>query len=158
MAIDLSTRGSFRHWTVEIPVWSVLAALLLLPLLVLPLWVATADAEESIPLSRNEVMADGAGNRTWHGAMLNPSDSLYRELAVTIRFLDANNRPVGETRGQIEQLQPGESLPLQAALPETAVRMQVYSLQWRTGRRNAGRLLGPYVPWEFGYLQYGPKD
>lgn len=74
--------------------------------------------------------------------MLNPSDSEFRELAVTIRFLDASNQPVGEARGQIAQLQPGDSLPLKAALPKTAVRMQMYSLQWRAGRRNFGRLLG----------------
>ena len=158
MAINTNTRGGFRHWTVEVPVWSILAALMLLPLLALPVWVATADAEESIPLSRNEVVVDSAGNRTWYGTMLNPTDSIYRELAVTIRFLDANDHAVGEARGQIAQLQPGESLPLQAALPATAVRMQMYSLQWRTGRRNVGRLLGPYRPWEFGYLQYDPAD
>lgn len=159
MAINLHTAGGFRRWTVEIPVWSILAALMMLPPLALVVFMnSSAEAEESIPLSRNEVVVDAAGDRTWYGTMLNPSDSEYRELAVTIRFLDASNQPVGEARGQIEQLRPGDSLPLKAALPKTAVRMQMYSLQWRTGRRNFGYLLGPYRPWEFGYLQYDPAS
>lgn len=40
-------------------------------------------------------------------------------------------------------------------IPVPAVRMQMYSLHWRAGRKfDIGRLFGPYQPWEFGYLQY----
>ena len=99
----------------------------------------------------------GAGNRTWYGAFQNASGSEDREVAVTIRFLDNNNGPVGEVRGQVERLAPGESLPLQGPLPKTAARMQVYSVQRRTGPDNLGRLLGPYRPWEFGVLQNPEK-
>ena len=157
LAINWKNRGPLR-WTLELPVWLVLGGLAMVPLFALFALFRFYDAEESIPLSRNEVVVDAAGGRTWYGTMLNPSDSEYRELAVTIRFLDANGQPVGEARGQRDLMRPGDNLPLQAALPATAERMQMYSLQWRTGRKNVGRLLGPYQPWEFGYLQYEPED
>ena len=84
------------------------------------------------------------------------ADSLYREVAVTIRFLDRDGQPVGETSGRADRLEPGEELKLQAPLPSQAESMQVYALQWRTG--DVGRLLGPWAPWPFGYLQYDPSD
>ncbi len=157
MAIKLHTGGGFGSWTLEFKVWHILTALILLPMLVMFVLVATYF-DEALVISRNEIVSDAQGLRDWHGTLLNPSDSAYREIAVTIRFLDAQDQPVGETRGQIEQLLPGESLSLEGALPETAVRMQVYSLQWRTGRRNVGRLFGPYKPWEFAYVQYDPAE
>ena len=162
MALRLNSRGGFLHWTLEIPAWTILIALLLVPVAAfligrMAISLATNDAEEDIPLSRNEVVADGTGNRIWYGAFQNASGSEDREVAVTIRFLDNNNVPVGEVRGQVERLSPGESLPLQGPLPKTAARMQVYSVQRRTGPDNLGRLLGPYRPWEFGVLQNPEK-
>lgn len=155
--MTLHTGGGFGSWTLEFKVWHLLAALILLPLLVMFALVATYF-DEALVVSRNEIVSDAQDQRHWYGTLLNPTDSVYREIAVTIRFLDAEDQPVGETRGQIEQLLPGENLPLEGALPESAARMQVYSLQWRTGRRNVGRLFGPYTPWEFGYLQYDPSE
>ncbi len=157
MAINLHTHGGFGSWTLEFKVWHLLAALILLPLLVMAVLAATYF-DEGLVISRNEIVINAQDQRQWHGTLLNPSDSAYREIAVTIRFLDAQDQPVGEARGEIEQLLPGESLPLEGTLPETAERMQVYSLQWRTGRRNVGRLFGPYQPWEFRYLQFDPSD
>ena len=161
MALRLNSRGGFLHWTLEIPARAILIVLILVPpsaFLIgrLAIGLAINDAEEDFPLIRNEVVVDGTGNRIWHGSFLNPRDSDYREVAATIRFLDANNRPVGEVRGQVERLGTGESLPLQGPLPQTAARMQVYSLQRRTEPDNSGRLLGPYRPWEFGYLMLDP--
>ena len=66
-----------------------------------------------------------------------------------------DGQPVGKTSGRADRLEPGEELNLQAPLPSQAESMQVYSLQWRTG--DVGRLLGPWAPWPFGYLQYDPS-
>lgn len=161
MTPRLNKRGGFTQWTVEIPAWSLLVALLLVPpsvLLIgrLAIGLGINDDEEDFPLIRNEVVVDETGARTWRGAFLNPRDSDYRDVAATVRFLDANNQAVGEARGQIERLGTGERLLLEGTLPPTAVRMQVYSLQRRTGPDNFGRLLGPYFPWEFGYLMVDP--
>lgn len=161
MAPRLNTRGGFLHWTLEIPAWTLLVALALVPpsvLLIgrLAIGLANNDAEHDFPLVRNEVVVDEAGSRIWHGSFLNPTDNEYREVAATIRFLDANNQPVGEVRAQVERLATRESLPLQGPLPTAAARMQVYSLQRRTGPNNLGRWFGPYLPWEFGYLMAEP--
>ena len=133
----------------------VVVGLIVLPLLVLFVMAATDD-DENIVLSRNDVITDASGVRTWHGTMMNRTDSQYREIAVTIRFLDSAGQPVGEATGSTDRLEPGEKLDLQAPLPSQAKNIQVYSLQWRTGRHNVGRLLGPWAPWSFGYLQYDP--
>ena len=161
MALRLKSAGGFLHWTLEIPAWTVLVVLMLVPVMAfgigkLAIGLSINDAEDDIPMSRNQVLVDAAGNRTWYGAILNPTDREYREVAVTIRFLDANNHAVGEVRGNAERLGTGESLALQGPLPRTAARMQVYSLQRRVGPENFGKLFGPYLPWEFGYLQYDP--
>ena len=49
--------------------------------------------------------------------MMNRTDSLYREVAVTIRLLDRDGQPVGEPSGRADRLEPGEELNLQALLP-----------------------------------------
>ncbi len=82
----------------------------------------------------------------------------FVEVAVTIHFLDKDNKTVGETSARTNVLAAGQMLPLEAALPPSAVRMQMYSLQWRKAEDlTSGRLFGPYRPWEFGYLQYDPN-
>ncbi len=139
-----------------IPAWAGVASLVMLPLLALFVMAATDD-DENVVLSRNDVITDASGTRTWHGTMMNRTDSQYREVAVTIRFLDRDGGQVGEASGRANHLDPGEELNLQALLPSQAKTMQVYSLQWRTGRYNVGRLLGPWRSWAFGYLQYDPS-
>lgn len=150
------TNGWLKH-QVAIPIWAVVAVLVVLPILALFVMAAT-NADENIVLSRNDVTTDASGTQTWHGTLMNRTDSQYREIAVTIRFLDQKNQSVGETKGSIDQLAPGEKLHLQAPLPSRAKSIQIYSLQWRTGRNNVGRLLGPWAPWSFGYLQYDPSN
>jgi len=57
---------------------------------------AALSDDENVVLSRNDVVTDTSGTRTWHGTMMNRTDSPYREVAVTIRFLDRirfNNHP-----------------------------------------------------------------
>jgi hypothetical protein len=155
MATTVNHVDGWRGHQWVIPAWVGLAALIVLPLLVVFVLAATDD-DENVVLSRNDVVTDASGNRTWHGAMMNRTGSVYREVAVTIRFLDLDGQPAGEASGNADRLEPGEKLNLQAQLPAQAVSMQVYSLQWRTG--NVGRLLGPWAPWQFGYLQYDPSD
>jgi hypothetical protein len=125
------------------------------PLLVL-YGLAATHPDENVVLSRNQVLTDASGARTWHGTMLNRTDSPYRDVVATIRFLGADDQSVGQISGVADHLKPGEMLNLQAPLPPQAVRMQVYSLQWRTG--HVGRLLGPWAPWSFGYVQYDPSE
>jgi hypothetical protein len=137
----------------SIPVWVVLAAIFLPALLGAWVMLATED-DSNIALSRNEVLTDDSGARSWYGTMTNQTESQYREVAVVIRFLDGDGKPVAEVSGTAGRMEPGDDLKLQAVLPEDAVQMQVYSLQWRTGTANVGRLLGPWAPWQFGYLQY----
>ena len=123
---------------------------------ILVLWVLGAtDDDGNIALTQNDVLVEATGKRTWQGRMSNTTDSQYRDIAVTIRFLDQNDQPVGEISGSVQKLEPGESMPLQADLPVEAARMQVYSLSWRTGRndKSVGEPLGPWAPWEFGYVQ-----
>jgi hypothetical protein len=46
-------------------------------------------------------------------------------------------------------------LDLQAPLPPDAVRIRIYSVQWRMD--GMGVLMGPFrEPWEFGYLMIDP--
>lgn len=139
-------------------VWAVSAAAVLLPLIALWVLAVRAGDDEIVTVARNEVVQDGTGNRLWRGAMLNRADTDYREVAVTIRFLDKDGRTVGETSARTDVLGAGQMLPLEAPLPASAVRMQMYSLQWRAGKdRTINGLFGPYKPWEFGYLQYDPR-
>jgi len=135
-------------------VWGVAVAAVLLPLA--DLWVTAVHGgdDEIVTLARNDVVPSAGGGRIWRGAMLNTGDEYY-DVDVRIRFLDANNDTVGETSAHANVLGSKELLQLEAPLPASAARMQVYSLHWRAGKAfSVGRLFGAYQPWEFGYLQY----
>jgi hypothetical protein len=88
-----NTQKNWSDWRIEIKVWKILAALVILPILVI--WMLVVHQEdEIIALSRNEVVTDTAGNRVWHGTFINTADIPFRDLAVTVNFLDRN----GNTR------------------------------------------------------------
>ena len=129
-------------------------ALVVIPLVILWVMLATDD-DGNIALVRNDVVQEGSRGRFWYGTMGNTTDSQYREIAVTIRFLDSNDQPVGEISGSTDVLEPGGSFRLQAPLAPEAVAIQVYSLEWRTGRNNkkTDPPLGPWAPWPFGHVQ-----
>jgi hypothetical protein len=139
-----------RFWK-RLP-WMIVAALILLPLAALYVLAAT-DPTDNIALSRNEVVQGAAGGRVWKGTMWNHSDSLYEDLDTVILFVDREGKPVGQARGGARRLDPGEVFHLEAPLPLEAARMQVYQLRWRTNGSDRLVALGPYQPWEFGYLQ-----
>jgi hypothetical protein len=79
-----------------------------------------------------------------------------RDVAVTVDLLDSANRTVGKAEAEAAELTFGRRLDLQAPLPPDAVRLRIYSVQWRMDRTNA--LMGPFrEPWEFGYLMVDPR-
>lgn len=154
MTDDDSSKGRFGGNQRNKGIRLAVSALVVVPLFVL--WVILAtDDDSNIALVRNDVSQDVSGTRTWHGTMGNTTDSQYREIVVTIRFLDSNDQAVGEISGSADVLEPDESFTLQAPLPPEAVAMQVYSLEWVTGRKDkkTDPPLGPWAPWPFGHVQ-----
>jgi hypothetical protein len=144
----------FSHWTIEIKVWKLLVALVILPILVLWFNVVHQD-DEILALIRNEVATDAAGQRTWAGSFVNSNERPLRDVGVTVDFLDRENRTVGKAEAESAELTFGSRLDLQVPLPPGAVRLRIDSVQWRMDGR--GVLMGPFrEPWEFGYLMIDP--
>lgn len=144
----------FSRWTVEIKVWKILAALVILPILVLWFRVVHQD-DEILALVRNEVATDGAGQRIWAGSFVNTNEKPLRDVGVTVEFLDGQNRRVGKAEAQTDELTSRGRLELLAPLTRDAARLRIYSVQWRMDGR--GVLMGPFrEPWEFGYLMADP--
>jgi hypothetical protein len=154
----MTTEGNmpnrWSNWTIEIKVWKILAALVILPILVLWFRIVHQD-DEILALSRNEVVTDAAGQRNWTGSFVNTNEKPLRDVGVTVDFLDRENRAVAKTKAEAAELTFGSRLDLQAPLPPDAVKLRVYSVQWRMDGR--GVLMGPFrEPWEFGYLMVDP--
>ena len=159
-----------KRWTsrtIEIKVWKILAALVILPILVMWYRVVHQD-DEILALVRNEVVTDAAGQRSWAGSFVNTNERRLRDVAVTVDLLDSQNRTVGKAKAEAAELPFGTRLDLQAPLPTDAVRLRIYSVQWRMdrtaadgwlGRASASALMGPFrEPWEFGYLMVDPPN
>ena len=157
----------WSSWTIEIKVWKILAALVILPILVLWFRVVHQN-DEILALVRNDVVTDAAGQRTWAGSFVNTNGRTLRDVAVTVDLLDSQDRTVGKAETETDELTFGERLDLQAPLPTDAVRLRIYSVQWRMdvtaadrwlGRASASALMGPFrEPWEFGYLMVEPAN
>jgi hypothetical protein len=145
----------WTRWTIQIKVWKILAALIILPILVLWYRVVNQD-DEILALVRSDVVTD-AGQRAWAGSFVNTNDRTLRDVAVTVDFLDGENRPVGKVKAEAVELPFGGRLDLQAPLPLDAVRLRIYSVQWRMEGGHAA-LMGPFrESWEFGYLMVNPS-
>jgi hypothetical protein len=144
----------WSSWTIEIKVWKILAALIILPMLVL--WYRVVHQnDEILALVRNEVVMQAVGERTWAGSFVNTNERTLRDVAVTVDFLDSQDRTVAKAEAEAAELSFGSRLDLRAPLPPDAVRLRIYSVQWRMGRTAA--LMGPFrIPWEFGYLMADP--
>ena len=154
MTTGQDTPRRFSSWTIEIKVWKILAALVILPIFILWFRIVHQD-DEILALSRNEVISGAAGERTWVGTFVNTNDRPLRDVGVTVDFLDRENRTVGKAEAEAAELTSGRRLDLEASLPPDAVRLRIHSVQWRMGGR--GVLMGPFrEPWEFGYLMVGP--
>ena len=144
----------WSSWTLEIKVWKILAVLVILPILVMWFMIVHQN-DEILALIRNEVLTDAAGQRTWAGSFVNTNDRALRDVAVTVDFLDSQGRTVGKAKAEAAELRLSARLDLQAPLPPDAVRLRIYSVQWRMGRTAV--LMGPFrEPWEFGYLMADP--
>ena len=145
----------WSNWTIEIKVWKILAALVVLPILVM-WWRVVHQNDEILALVRNEVVMDAAGQRTWTGSFVNTNERTLRDVAVTVDLLDSENRTVAKAEAEAAELTTGKRLNLQAPLPADAVRLRIYSVQWRMDQGPAA-LMGPFrIPWEFGYLMADP--
>lgn len=157
MTNDQAPRRHWSTWTLEIKVkvWKILAALVILPILVM--WYRVVHQnDEILALIRNEVVMDAAGERTWEGTFVNTNRRTLRDVVVTVNLLDSQDRPVAKAEAEAEELPEGARLDLQAALPPEAVRLRIYSVQWRMDGTAA--LMGPFRnPWEFGYLMVEPS-
>jgi hypothetical protein len=144
----------WASWTIEIKVWKLLAALIILSILVL-WWRVVHQNDEILALIRNDVVTDAAGQRIWAGSFVNTNERTLRDVAVTVDFLDSGDRTVGKVEAEAAELPFSMRLDLQAPLPRDAVRLRIYSVQWRMDRTAA--LMGPFrEPWEFGYLMADP--
>lgn len=144
----------WRGWVREIKAWKVLVALIILPILVLWFMVVHQN-DEILALVRNEVVTDFAGQRSWAGSFVNTHERTLHDVAVTVDFLDGQDRTVGKVDAEATALPFGTRLDLQAPLPPDAVRLRIHSVRWRMGETTA--LMGPFrKPWEFGYLMVDP--
>lgn len=140
--------------TIPIRVWQVLVVLVLVPILVM--WfMVVHQQDEILALVRNEVVEDAAGQRSWAGSFVNTNQRTLREVAVTVDFLDSQDRIVGKVDAEAAELPFSARLDMQAMLPPDAARLRIHSVQWRMGSTAA--LMGPFrEPWEFGYLMADP--
>lgn len=157
-----------RSWndrTLEIKVWKLIVVLIALPILVMWYLVVHQD-DEILALVRNEVATDNAGQRMWAGSFVNTNGRTLRDVGVTVDFLDAQDQPVSRTDARADELRSGARLDLGALLPSSAVRLRIYSVQWRMDRNATdtwlrgipdAALIGPFrEPWEFGYVMIEP--
>jgi len=159
--------GNWTSWTLEIRVWKLLVALFVLSILVMWFKVVHQN-DEILALTRNEVVSDSAGQRTWAGTFVNTNSRTLRDVVVTVDLLDAQNHAVGKAKAEAAELPFGTRLELQSPLPSEAVRMRIYSVQWRMdrttsdrwlGRASASALMGPFrEPWEFGYVMADSRN
>ena len=165
MTTGQGTPKRFSSWTIEIKVWKILAALVILPILVMWFRVVHQN-DEILLLVRNDVVTDAAGQRARAGSFVNTNSRILRDVAVTVDFLDSGDRTVGKAEAEAVELTYGRRLDLQAPLPSDAVRLRIYSVQWLMDRTAADRwlrrasesaLMGPFrEPYEFGYLMVDP--
>ena len=152
-------------WTIELRIWKLLAVLVIVPILVMWYRVVHQD-DEILALIRNDVVMSPTGQRTWEGTFVNTNDRTLRDVAVTVSFLDNQDRTVGRAEAEAAELPFSTRLDLNAPLPSDAARLRIHSVQWRVdrtatdrwlGRISGAALMGPFrEPWEFGYLMMDP--
>ncbi len=87
-------------------------------------------------LTRNEVLRETLGGRTWLGAVTNRGERACTGLQVRIRFLDRTGTAVGApVSARTDWLEPGAALHLQARLPPEAAGLEIVSLRWTAAGR-----------------------
>ena len=149
--------SKLRYWsgrTIEIKIWKILAALIIVPILLM--WYGVVHQnDEILALIRNDVVIKPDGQRMWAGTFVNTNETMLRDVVVTVNFLDSQDQAVGRVTAETAELPFNMRLDLNAPLPPNAARLRIYSVQWRMGGTAA--LMGPFrEPWEFGYLMLDP--
>jgi hypothetical protein len=124
MATEGDKPKRWSTWTIEIKVWKILAALIILPILVMWFKVVHQN-DEILLLVRNDVVTDAAGRRSWAGSFVNTNSRTLRDVAVTVDFLDSGDRTVAKAEAEAAELTYGTRLDLQAPLPSDAVRLRI---------------------------------
>lgn len=165
MATGENRPARWTSWTIEIRVWKAVAALFILTILAMWFRVVHQD-DEILALVRNDVATDAAGQRSWEGSFINTNGRTLRDVAVTVDFLDSQDRTVGKAEAEVRELPFSSRLDLRAPLSPDAARLRIYSVQWRMDRTAVDKwlrrispsaLMGPFrKPWEFGYLMADP--
>ncbi len=88
-------------------------------------------------LTRNEVLHETLGGRTWLGALTNPGGAVCADVAVRLRFVDRAGRAVGApVSARTAWLEPGAGLHLQARMPAAAAALELLSLRWTANGRS----------------------
>ena len=113
-------------------------------------WRARAAADPAgLRLTRNAVIAEALGGRTWSGAVINATGRVLVDVTVLVRFLDGEGRPVGAPAiARASWVPPGVDLHLQARLPATATGLRLGLLRWTVDGRTVE--IGPRDPRPFG--------
>lgn len=147
MANTAEITGERRWWVAPAGAVAALVAIGA-PILALDL----ADARNDVVLTRNEVVEEALGGRTWYGALTNVAGRPRTGVTVRILFHDRHGRPVGTPlSARALRLEPGEGLHLQARLPAGATGLRLQALRWSSGGRTAG--FGPGRLLAFGAVQ-----
>lgn len=115
-----------------------------------PGWLVIESPD--LELTRNAVMQEALGGRTWIGALGNLTGRPRTDVAVQIRFHDRRLRPVGSpVSARAGWLAPGAGLHLQARLPVEATGLRIVHLRWTAGGRPVE--IGPCDPRPFGDVE-----
>ncbi|GAA0869808.1 hypothetical protein GCM10009116_16440 [Brevundimonas basaltis] len=89
-----------------------------------------------VALTRNEVVREALGGRTWRGALTNIASTPRTAVSVEIHFHDRSGRVVGApVSARVGGLDPGAAIHLQARLPAEAAGLSVHALRWADGGR-----------------------
>ncbi|WP_259551562.1 hypothetical protein [[Roseibacterium] beibuensis] len=100
-------------------------------------------------LTRNAVMREALGGRTWSGAVTNRTGRGLVDVIVLVRILDGEGRPVGAPAiARASWFPPGIDLHLQARLPPAATGLRLSLLRWTVDGRTVET--GPGDPRPFG--------
>lgn len=87
-------------------------------------------------LTRNAVVCEALGGRTWTGAVTNLTGRVLVDVTILVRILDGEGRPVGAPAiARASWFPPRVDLHLQARLPPAATGLRLSLLRWTADGR-----------------------